>query len=636
MSTTTPQNINTKLTYRRYKDGDNKFRRSQEQLFKASWTYKCPTYVQSTPPCQGNCPAGEDIRGWLNIVRGIEKPPVGPDGKPTMPWQEYAWRRLTECNPFPAIMGRVCPAPCQGGCNRVKVEDYVGINSVEQFLGSYAIEKGLAFPKPELETGKRVAIVGGGVAGLSCAYQLRKKGHACTVFDAYGKLGGMLAFGLPDYRTTQDVVDAEVKRITDMGGIEVRLNTRVGTDITLDQLRSQFDAVFVAIGAQGGTRLDIPGSDAPNCVDALSLLRSYNEKKLTDVGDNVVIIGGGNTAMDIAAVAARIGNHGKKNAKVVIAYRRTVAEMPADQHEKDAVVTAGVEMQPLVIPVSVVKGTDGKATALRVAKVEWVNKKMQVLAGTEYDIPANLIVSAVGQFIEWQGMDGLNNAKDKANVDKALQVPGQAGVFVGGDAVNPDLLTTAIGHARIAAAGIHEYLTTGAAAKRPAIDKSLFNLPTDLVKRGATKLETLPEGYTRATSDNKNAIHNFEDRADRYVIKPEELFLGHFNYVPRNVRPFRPVDAAHVLGDHAEQTWQLLTEAQAQAEAKRCMSCGMCFECDNCVVYCPQGAVKKVPKKDATPGRYVMTDYFKCIGCHICKDVCPTGYIQMGLGGEGN
>ncbi|MDP2811603.1 MAG: NAD(P)-binding protein [Rhodocyclaceae bacterium] len=632
-SSATPAPQNTKLTYRRYKDGDNKFKRSQENVFQACWTYKCPTYVQSTPPCQGQCPAGEDIRGWLNIVRGVEKPPVGPDGKPSMPWQEYAWRRLTECNPFPAIMGRVCPAPCQGGCNRVKVDDIVGINSVEQFLGNHALENAFAFPKPEVETGKKIAIVGGGVAGLSCAYQLRRKGHACTIIEAYDRLGGMLAFGLPDYRTTQDVVDAEIQRILDMGSIEVRLNTRVGKDVTLDQLRSQFDAVFVAIGAQGGTKLDIPGADAPNCVDAISLLRTYNEGKLDTVGENVVVIGGGNTAMDIAAVAARIGNNGKQKANVVIAYRRTVAEMPADQHEKDAVITAGVVMRPCVIPVSVVKDADGKATALRVADVEWVNKKMVVKEGSEHDIPANLIVSAVGQFIEWEGMDGLKNAKDRANVDKALQVPNQAGVFVGGDAITPDLLTTAIGHARIAAGGIHDYLTTGAAGKRPNVDKSLFNLPGDLVLRGAKfdKVEPI-----RGTCDSKAAIHNFDDRADRFVIKADDLFLGHFTYTPRNVRAFRPVDADHVLGDHAEHTWESLTEAQVLAEAKRCMSCGQCFECDNCVIYCPMGAVKRVPKKEASIGRYVTTDYFKCIGCHICKDVCPTGYIQMGLGGEGN
>src|SRR5512145_2024056 len=176
----TPQ----KITFRRFKDGDNKVRRLNDKIFQAGYSYKCPTYIQSTPPCQGSCPAGEDIRGYLGIVRGTEKVPMGADGKtPIMPWQEYAWRRLTEANPFPAVMGRVCPAPCESGCNRNEVEDHVGINSVEHFLGEYAIANQLKFAKPEKSTGKRVAVIGGGPAGLSCAYQLRKMGHAVTVFD---------------------------------------------------------------------------------------------------------------------------------------------------------------------------------------------------------------------------------------------------------------------------------------------------------------------------------------------------------------------------------------------------------------------------------------------------------------------
>src|SRR5512145_1884916 len=171
------------LTFRRYKDGDTKVKRWQDEIFDADHSHKCPTYIQSTPPCQGSCPSGEDIRGYLNIVRGVEKPPVGADGKPTMPWQEYAWRRLTEANPFPSVMGRVCPAPCETGCNRNEVEDHVGINSVEHFLGEYAIANKLAYAAPATATGKKVAVIGGGPAGLSCAYQLRKMGHAVTVFD---------------------------------------------------------------------------------------------------------------------------------------------------------------------------------------------------------------------------------------------------------------------------------------------------------------------------------------------------------------------------------------------------------------------------------------------------------------------
>jgi Pyruvate/2-oxoacid:ferredoxin oxidoreductase delta subunit len=269
-----------------------------------------------------------------------------------------------------------------------------------------------------------------------------------------------------------------------------------------------------------------------------------------------------------------------------------------------------------------------------VIKVDWVNKKMVPQEGSEYDIPADLIVCAVGQYIDWNGMDGFKNPKNVANVDKNLQAVGQPGVFVGGDAITPLLLTTAIGHARIAADGIHDYVMTGEVQKRPKVDKKLFDMPANMVKFGA-KSEPIPEGYTRATDSNKNAVHNFDDRADRAIIDAKDLFLGHFGHTARNERDMIDINAANVLGN-VEERLIALTEAQALAEAKRCMSCGMCFECDNCVIYCPQGAVKRVPKKEQMAGRYVVTDYAKCIGCHICMDVCPTGYIQMGLGGEGN
>jgi NADPH-dependent glutamate synthase beta subunit-like oxidoreductase len=205
-------------------------------MFQASYSYKCPTYIQSTPPCQGACPAGEAIRGYINSVRGIEKPPLGPDGKPAMSWQEYAWRRITDANPFPAIMGRVCPAPCQGGCNRSAIEGYVGINSIEHYLGDWAIRQGLKFDPPARETGKRIAIVGGGVSGLSAAYHLRRRGHAVVLFESSHKLGGMLTFGLPDYRTPHDIVDAEVQRILDLG-VEMRLGIKVGRDVVAELKR---------------------------------------------------------------------------------------------------------------------------------------------------------------------------------------------------------------------------------------------------------------------------------------------------------------------------------------------------------------------------------------------------------------
>lgn len=657
MSTTSADN--TKRNYRRFSDGEEfqKFDHWQEQIFQAGWSYKCPTYVLSTPPCQGACPAGEDIRGYLNIVRGIEKPPLGPDGKPSMTWEEYAWRRITEANPFPAIMGRVCPAPCQGGCNRGKVDEFVGINSVEHFVGNYAIDHGLKFAPPAQETGKRIAVIGGGVAGLSCAYQLRRKGHAVTVFEASHKLGGMLTFGLPGYRTPRDVVDAEVQRILDMG-VEARLSTRIGKDVGFPDLQRNFDAVFIAIGAQQGNRLDIPGADAPNCIDGLSFLRDYNEGKLEHAGKHIIVIGGGDTAMDCASVARRLGSynadaesqeharvviatrecdggrgqrsgnqHWRQSSEVVIAYRRHVVEMPASSHEIDAVLEEGCDIQPCVAPVEVIKDDYGMATALRVIRVDWVNKKMVPKPGSEYNIPCDLIVCAVGQSVSWNGLDKFKNDKGLAKVDRNLMAA--PGVFVGGDAIKPFLLTTAIGHGRIAADGIDKYLAGQELAGRPKVDVRHFNLPGKMIEAG-TRFSTVNEPI-HGTDNHPAGVHNFEDRSPRFVIPAEQLFLGHFPYATRNVREIRDINETNVLGS-LEERIVALDPTQVQAEAKRCMSCGLCFECDNCVMYCPQGAVKRVPKKEATTGRYVVTDYDKCVGCHICADVCPTGYIQMGMG----
>src|SRR3989339_239857 len=259
-----------KLTFRRYKDGDNKVRRWNQQIFQSSYSYKCPTYIQSTPPCQGSCPAGEDIRGYLAITRGTEKPPAG------VPWQEYAWRRLTSANPFPSVMGRVCPAPCETGCNRNEVEDHVGINSVEHFLGEYAIANNLKYVNTSKPTGKKVAILGGGPGGLSCAYQLALKGHDVTIFDDHELLGGMMRYGIPGFRTPREVLDAEINRIIELG-VKTRMKCRVGKDITLEQIRKDFDAVFLGMGAQAGRALPVPDADAPNVVTATSFLEAFNQ-----------------------------------------------------------------------------------------------------------------------------------------------------------------------------------------------------------------------------------------------------------------------------------------------------------------------------------------------------------------------
>ncbi len=638
------------LTWRRYKEGETEenYRRSQEKIFQASWTHKCPEYVHSTPPCQGSCPAGEDIRGYLNIVRGIEKPTGGQS------WQEYAFRRLTSANPFPAVMGRVCPAPCESGCNRNMVEENVGINSVEHFLGNWALENNLGFDKPGAESGKKVAIIGGGPAGLAAAYQLRRMGHGCTIFDDHTELGGMMRYGIPGFRTPREVLDGEIKRITDMG-VETRLNCRIGTDVPMEQVEKEFDAILIALGAQGGRSLPVDGADAPNCVTAMSFLRAFNEGRLQHVGNKVVVIGGGDTSIDVATVARRLGKitnasttdlpemvlaghaahdvssiAARMGVEVVLVSRATIDKMAANKHEVEQAKAEGIEIVGGVTPVAVVKGPDGRAIALRVAEFEMVGNETKIKEGSEVDISGDLIVSAIGQAVDFTGLEEFNNNKGLIRADKNYRFPNKPNVFVAGDVIRPHLLTTAIGHARICAEGIDAFLKGEEADRRPKVDVAHWDMVRKWVETGHEYKEH--HGADWGTSEWKDTLHNYEDRGGRYVIPSTEMFLGHFLNTPRNQRGVTVLDKDSALGNFDDRLHSL-DEKQTVSEAKRCMSCGLCFECDNCIVYCPQTAVFKVKKKDSpTTGRYVDTDYSKCIGCHICADVCPTGYIVMGMG----
>jgi len=634
-------------TFRRYTDGDTEYQSWQEEIIEQDTSYKCPTYVHRTPPCQGSCPSGEDIRGWLDIVRGMEKPTAD------MSWQEYAFHRSTDANPFPAVMGRVCPAPCQDGCNRNEVEGFVGINSVEQFIGDYALSNKLNLRSAGEDTGKRVAVIGGGVAGLACAYQLRRRGHGCTIFEEHDKLGGMMRYGIPGYRTPREVLDGEIQRVVDMG-VEVRLNSRIGTDISVEQLEQDYDAVFIAIGAQSGRPLPIPNADAPNCITGVAFLEAFNQGRLKYTAEKVIVVGGGDTAMDVVSVARRLGHikstyekdrteyivlgqtaHDvasvarREGADVLLAYRRPIEKMPAARHEVDAALREGVRIRGSLAPKEVILDEDGRAIALRVEEVEWVDGEMKAL-GNIIDLECDLIVAAVGQGGNLNGLESFDNGRGLISADKAYQIPGKPGYFVAGDIIKPHLLTTAIGQASIAAESIDHYLLHENIAHRPNVDVHHFDL-LDKLREWHLQPQDYAHEVEWGTDHADYAMHNYEDRSHQEIISADKLFLGHFEYTPCHQRQETGVDADEVL-DHYEERFKGLAEEDVRAEAERCMSCGMCFECDNCIIYCPQDAVLRTPAAQATTGRYVYTDYDRCIGCHICAEVCPTGYINMGLG----
>ena len=655
MATSKEDMQNKNLTFRRYQEGDWKWSKMNDLIFNEDHSHKCPTYVHRTPPCQGSCPSGEDIRGWLDIIRGIEVPPQGVSK------EEYAFQRSTTANPFPSMMGRVCPAPCETGCNRNEVDDFVGINSVEQYIGDSAFAGKYTFGELPALGKKKVAIIGGGPAGMAAAYQLRKLGIASTIFDDHAELGGMMRYGIPGYRTPRDVLDHECNRIVNMGGIELKMNTRVGKDIPVADVEKSHDAMLWALGCKKGRGLFVDGwNETPNCITAVDFLEQFNKGDMKYTANKILCVGGGDTSIDVVSVSRRIGTlknytenpedaatgktkHGdvkdadKKpcdNVTLTALFKRE--EMTAAEHEVNDALIEGVTIMNEVMPVEIIKDANGRATGLKLADCKFENNvPVLVEGGKEYIVEADLIVSAIGQFGDLDGLEDMDNGRSLIDSDSLYQVPGKTGHFVCGDIVRPHLLTTAIGQASVAAETIAAYVNQAQAKKRPKVDVHHFNLLDKL-----NEAHLSPDSYAdkhleddnqRGTDKMDYAVHNYQDRSSQEVISTDRMFLGHFEAVDRVLRTEDVPSSDEVLG-HFHERMNGLAEEQAVAEANRCMSCGMCFECDNCVIFCPQDAVFKVNKDKHTTGRYVDTDYNKCIGCHICADVCPTGYIDMGMG----
>ena len=515
-----------------------------------SWRTVRPVYVDRLPPCNDACPSGENIQGWLFHAESGD--------------YEKAWRLLTEANPLPACMGRVCYHPCETACNRAQLDECVGVNAIERFIGDEALKHGWKFRSAAKTTGMRVLVVGAGPSGLSAAYQLARAGHAVTIREAGPLAGGMMRFGIPKYRLPREVLDAEIARIVALG-VSIELNSRVD-DVLAAKRDGHFDAVFLAVGAHIAKRTYLPAGSAGKMLDAVAVLRGMEGAERPLLGRRVVVYGGGNTALDVARTAKRLGAE-----ESVIVYRRTREKMPAHDAELEEALQEGV----LVKWLSTIR--EAGESSITVEKMTLDDKGMAQPTGEFETLEADSVVLALGQDVDLSLLDGVPGLEIDGGVVKvdANMMTGHPGIFAGGDMVPGErTVTVGIGHGKLAARNIDAWL------------------------RGETW--THPPRHELASFDKLNTwYYSDAPKAQRPVLD-----------MVRRQSTFE-----EVVGG--------FDPATAQFEARRCLSCGNCFECDNCYGVCPDNAVIKL----GAGHRYAF-NYDYCKGCGLCVAECPCGAIR--------
>jgi len=532
-----------------------------------------PKHVEKKPPCAHTCPSGNSIRGFITTIAQAEKRGQTPEEALNDAWYIY-----TNTSPFPSVCGRVCPAPCETGCNRKDLDEAVSINKVERYIGDFGLRENLPLKLlSEEKKPQKVAVVGAGPGGLSCAYQVARRGYGVKVFEATDKAGGMLRWGIPGYRLPEEILDGEIQKILDLG-VEIEYGVKVGKDVSLDQIKADYDAIFVALGAQQGISLGVDGEDAPNVFSGVDFLNRFHHGEKLDLGKDVVaiVVGGGDTAIDAARICKRLG------ANVTVLYRRTREEMPAIAEEIDAALDEGIRIEFLAAPVGFSKGDNGLVNAMTAIRMELGEpdasgrRRPVPIQGSEFDIPASAVISAVSQQPDFTGFETLIEVpgRDWIKVDDDMRTL-EDKVWAGGDVTNLALVTDAVGHGRRAAEDI---------------DRSFTGAPPEVDKRA--------------------------------VIYSDKMILSHYEKTPRQVPA--QVDMEHRMELDTEVNLGYSPE-QLLAEANRCMSCGYCMDCEKCWMYCQDQAIVKPPDGDY-PYAWKLEN---CTGCSKCAEICPCGFIEM-------
>ncbi len=551
------------------------------------WRFFRPLFVKRSSPCSQACPIGQDLaKAFMYLERGD--------------WLN-ACETLLEENPFPSIMGRICSHPCQDQCNRRELDEEISIRSLERAIGDMAASMGER-PKPKgPRDGRALGVVGSGPAGLSCAYHLARLGHRVTIYEANTDPGGMLRYGIPAYRLPKDLLNREINRLERLG-IKIRTGVRVGTDISLEELSELHEALFVAVGAWRNRAIKIRGENLPGVLNGLEFLNRVNQGEDLDQHGTVAVIGGGNTALDVARCLARVG------AKPVIIYRRTRDEMPAFDEEVDHAKAEGIRFEFLASPIRLLEN-GGRVCALELTRMvlgepDATGRPRPVpIPGSTFILEVEGVVKAIG---EDPDLSFVNKEIHEVGEFHYMEHPGHKGpyrIFYGGDAVSARRTAAhAVGSGKRAAMIIDRHL----------MGLNELELPP-MLRIGESGAPSMARYHRFRSNEPVNELPE--------VVAYEDLNLAYFEKAPRI--DARPLDARLALRGF-EEIISGLNPDQAMEEVARCFQCGQCNQCDNCFIYCPDLAVKR-NLEDLS--REILYDY--CKGCGICVHECPRAVLDF-------